>query len=98
MATARFSMASISCCCSQVLRPGRDGQSIFLTVAIQTPLNSRAIGGGIVSVLEIAFCAVSGDTAAVDSVKAVAIGRSHKKRNFITWPDRSGVHRGPTAW
>src|SRR5689334_16783425 len=39
-------IAISSACCAFVGRPFFDGQSILLTVATQTPRNSRAKGGG----------------------------------------------------
>ena len=39
-------IAIISRCCSSPGKPGREGQSIFSTVATHTPRNSRATGGG----------------------------------------------------
>src|SRR5688572_20605752 len=38
-------MAMSSACCSHVDSPGRDGQSMFATLATQAPRNSRATGG-----------------------------------------------------
>ena len=38
---ARLRMVIISLCCCAADSPGRDGQSILYTVAIQTPRNSR---------------------------------------------------------
>src|SRR5438874_4489322 len=45
-AAARSRIASSSCCCSAVERFDRDGQSRLLTVATQTPRNSRTTAGG----------------------------------------------------
>src|SRR5688572_17542372 len=44
-ATALFRIASSSDCCSQVLSPAFEGQSIFATVAIQIARNSRGTVG-----------------------------------------------------
>jgi hypothetical protein len=38
-------MRTSSAFCSSVLSPGRDGQSMFATVAIQAARNSRGAGG-----------------------------------------------------
>src|SRR5207244_13000170 len=43
---ARSKIAIISLCCSSLDNPGFDGQSIFTTVATQTPRISRSAGGG----------------------------------------------------
>src|ERR1700720_517254 len=45
-ATAVSRMATSSACCCLVVSPGRDGQSILLTVATHSPRNSRAGAGG----------------------------------------------------
>src|SRR5262245_8518545 len=46
-ARSRMSVSSVRC--ASALRLERDGQSMFATVATQTPRISRAIGGGAVS-------------------------------------------------
>ena len=45
-ATARLRIASNSACCVHVSRSGREGQSMFVTVATHAARNSRCIGGG----------------------------------------------------
>ena len=45
--TARSRMAVSSACCCWVVNPGRDGQSMFFTVAIHAPRNSRGGAGGV---------------------------------------------------
>ncbi len=45
-ATVRFMIAINSACCSHALKPGREGQSMFETVATHTARNSRTTSGG----------------------------------------------------
>ena len=50
--TARSMMARSSDCCSALLSPFCEGQSMFPTVATQAPRNSRTGGGGTTSLGE----------------------------------------------
>src|SRR6185437_1280691 len=88
ISTARLSSAIISACCSHVLRPVRDGQSMLLTVAIHTPRNSRAMAGGRLSGRATTGCAaeVAAEVAAAanNAIGAAILRRSGKKLSAIT--------------